>query len=116
MTTYLIHAEDGTHYVGYVKSKVGERLQQHQETMCTPPPPGSEDPRWIKHGQGAKYLGVLNYKQIAWAMVRTWVGETRKFERRLKDYKKSSRFCPACRGPRAYNCMKGTKQKGRKRG
>lgn len=118
MTVYLIHADDGTHYTGYAKSKVGERIEEHANTICYPPTLEEIQAAaemgcrasWTRKGAGAHYLGVLNYKGIRWAIVRTWSGASRRFEREIKNQKKPAPLCPVC-NPATWKNNKPLKKK-----
>jgi predicted GIY-YIG superfamily endonuclease len=80
---YLIHFDKklhhALHYIGFCEDgNLDSRFQTH------------------KSGGGAKILRALNQKGIGYNIVRTWKNVDRNFERRLKNYKKSSCFCPKC--------------------
>ena len=100
MTVYIIHlnqpmsrgtngrgqALSASHYIGYTNS-VDRRMMEHAS------------------GRGARFLEVCRERGIAFEVTRIWEGADRRFERRLKKYKKSKRLCPVC-NPNAANCMK----------
>lgn len=91
MTVYLIHFSQSLcharHYVGWAES-VDRRLEHH------------------RNGTGANLLRVLNGLGIEYQVVRTWEGEDRTFERKLKDTHHTARYCPVCQGkPRDYHPM-----------
>lgn len=77
---YLLHFDrpfkHARHYVGFVEEadKVASRLQRHAD------------------GDGA----ALTRAGIGLAIVRTWQGKSRRFERRLKNQKHHTRLCPLC--------------------
>ena len=83
MTVYLIHFQTklkhAGHYVGYAE-KVNKRLAHH------------------RHGTGARVLAVCNERGIEYDIARTWEGEGRDFERKLKNCKNAARYCPVCNG------------------
>jgi hypothetical protein len=110
MAVYLIHAriinpetneEESWHYTGWVKGLIGERIEDHRKTMCYPPAEG--ETKWRREGPGAKLVGVWNYRQVQWEVVRTWPGEDEEFERWLKGWHGASVFCPECSGDKAFN-------------
>lgn len=103
---YLIHIENGDHYVGWAED-VDARIDEHESTVCYPPEPGQEEAGWHKTGTGAKFLGVANFRELNWELVRVWWGQDRSFERRVKRWNRSSRFCPVCSGQAAYNRLRG---------
>lgn len=82
LTVYLIHFSvsyhHARHYLG-VAVDLPSRLTQHAK------------------GQGARLMQVVTDAGIKWEVVRTWTGD-RKLERRLKNRKSASRFCPLCAG------------------
>lgn len=83
MTVYLIHFQTNLkharHYVGYA-ARVTQRLAHH------------------KQGTGARLLAVCNALGIEYDIARTWEGEGRDFERKLKRCKNTARYCPVCNG------------------
>lgn len=106
---YLIHFEGkignrAEHYTGSADC-IFERIDDHENTICTPPEPGEKT--WHKKGPGAHLMGVVNYLQIRWKLARVWVGKGRDFECELKDYKNARRLCPECSGDIAYRRMQG---------
>ncbi len=100
-TVYLLHlktpmprgvnangkALQANHYIGFTNDLVG-RLLEHAE------------------GRGARFMQVCKERGIDFCLARVWEGQgaTRHFERRLKNYKKPSRFCPVC-NPNGKSCM-----------
>ncbi|MEN6583000.1 MAG: GIY-YIG nuclease family protein [Armatimonadota bacterium] len=80
-TVYLLHFErpykHAQHYIGYT-SDLESRLTQH------------------RNGTGARLIQVINAAGIKFKLARTWSGD-RNFERKLKNYKHSSKLCPICR-------------------
>ena len=79
---YLIHFDrplhHAQHYVGYCnEDHLAQRIALH------------------KSGRGAKILAALKSQGIGWQVVRTFPGD-RHEERRIKNCKKSSCFCPIC--------------------
>jgi hypothetical protein len=113
MTVYLIHLDQpmprgvnrkgktlqARHYMGWAADLAG-RIREHQNTMWDPPE--QEGMPGTKYGRGANFIGVANYKNIRWRIVRTWDGADRKFEARLKNCKMGPDLCPVC-NPRAMN-------------
>ena len=108
---YLIHLTEpykhAQHYIGYAETTIAQRIREHSETMCVPPIGWADEKTWFRYGKGSKFLGVLNYKKIEWALARVWEGQDRTFERQLKNCKHASQFCPVCNPDTAYNRMKG---------
>jgi predicted GIY-YIG superfamily endonuclease len=82
VTVYLIHFQTNLkharHYVGYA-DKVNKRLAHHRD------------------GTGARILAVCNALGIEYDIARTWEGEGRDFERKLKNCKNAARYCPVCK-------------------
>ena len=82
MTVYLIHFQTklkhAGHYVGYA-AHVRQRIAHH------------------KDGTGARLLAVCNALGIEYDIARTWDGEGRDFERKLKNCKNTARYCPVCK-------------------
>ena len=84
---YLIHFNEpfyhARHYLGYTTNArtLPKRLAYHRS------------------GQGAKILKALNGQGIGYEIVKTWKGD-RNLERKLKNRKKSSSFCPICQNER----------------
>lgn len=70
----LAHAR---HYLGWA-SDLDRRLNEH------------------RLGYGARLLAALIGAGIGWSVSRTWEGETRRFERALKNMKCTPRMCPRC--------------------
>lgn len=86
---YLIHFDrklhHAAHYVGYADD-VAARWQQHLK------------------GTGARLTQVLNQLGIGYKIVRVFYGESRKFERKLKNTNHTKHYCPICSGrTRPYN-------------
>lgn len=81
---YLIHFDKpfhhAKHYIGYVHSDLGGILEAH------------------RNGYGSKVLRALMKAGIGWQVVKLWKEGGRKFEKQLKRRKKTSVFCPICRG------------------
>ncbi len=99
MTVYLLHLQQpmsrgvspagrplfASHYIGYSdRADLGERLVEHMT------------------GRGAKMLAAAARRGIAFQLARVWHGPqaTRTFERRLKNCKNASDYCPVCSGAR----------------
>lgn len=78
---YLIHFEKplhhARHYIGY-SSDIAERVYMH------------------RLGKGARLMEVLEELSMKWWVVKVWEGETRAFERRLKNRHGAAPFCPEC--------------------
>lgn len=95
MAVYLLHLDSplahAGHYIGFCSSaaNVTRRLAHHRS------------------GNGARFTQVCNERGIGYEIARIWKDGTREFERRLKQYKKTRRFCPLCNPRTAENCMKG---------
>lgn len=81
MTVYVLHLDSpmrhARHYCGYAKDLVA-RLTHH------------------KNGTGARMLAVAKERAIGFILVRVWPDEGRGFERKLKNTKNISRYCPMC--------------------
>lgn len=79
---YLIHFDraykHARHYIGYTDN-LDQRMHEHEL--------GSK---------GARLLQVVRDAGINFRVVRIWPDGDRNFERRLKNYKKSSCLCPVC--------------------
>lgn len=88
MTVYIIHLEanlsHARHYVGFAN-----HAQQRRKLVAH-----------HRNGSGARILAVCNERGIAYRIARTWDGEGRTFERKLKRCKNTARYCPLC-NPRA---------------
>lgn len=56
--------------------------------------------RAAKHarGNGGRLMAVIKAAGIGFVIARTWPGESRTFERRLKNRKNAPRECPICQG------------------
>lgn len=82
-TVYLIHFgrpyHHARHYLGWARD-VDKRFAQHVS------------------GKGSPLVKAVVDAGIRVSVVKTWPGETRNFERRLKKLKNTPRFCPICRG------------------
>jgi predicted GIY-YIG superfamily endonuclease len=84
-TVYLIHFEQplkhAHHYLGWCNDgKLKERLERHRA------------------GNGSKLMRAIKLAGIGWQVVRTWENVDRSFERKLKNHKKTQKFCPVCCG------------------
>jgi predicted GIY-YIG superfamily endonuclease len=86
---YLIHMESpvtagrpAQHYIGW-STDVFVRLQEHRKNM------------------GARILEVCNERGIQYHLVRVWKGQSRTFERKLKNRKNARLLCPVCSGKAA---------------
>lgn len=79
---YLIHFSQpyhhAQHYLGWSGYDVHARLAHHRQ------------------GQGARLLEVVAAHAIAFDVVRVWPGQSRWFERRLKNQNNTKRLCPVC--------------------
>ena len=86
-TVYLIHFDQkfghSQHYLGFAE-RFKDRIEHH------------------RRGSGALLLSKVNEAGIAWDVVRTWEGQGRAFERRLKKMKKAKCMCPKC-NPNKFN-------------
>jgi len=78
---YLIHAKSklkhAHHYIGF-SSDIDSRLKSHQ------------------NGTGARLCRAFVENGIEFDVVKTWINEDRKFERKLKNQKNAPRICPIC--------------------
>ncbi len=87
---YLIHFEQKfhhcQHYIGFSKDELFEsRLKHHLK------------------GSGSRLIRAVNKAGIKWSVVKTWPDADGNFERKLKNYKKASHFCPICNPPKKEN-------------
>jgi hypothetical protein len=124
MTVYLLHLDKplprgtskrGTqlvaaHYVGHAEDLI-TRIDEHVSTTWEPlsEPRIREDGkkvRGVKHGHGATFMGVANFKEIPWRLARIWEGAhaNPSWEKRIKSYHASNLLCPVC-NPNALNLM-----------
>lgn len=83
MTVYLLHFDTpykhARHYIGYCDdSNLEHRIEQH------------------RNGTGARLMQIVALAKITFTVARTWPGQNKRFERRLKKCKKPLRFCPIC--------------------
>ena len=89
---YLLHFSSpykhARHYIGWAKH-MDDRIQHHNQ------------------GTGARLCAVVVDAGIELIEARRWEGKGKDFERRLKNCKKPSRFCPICHGEKANQNMKG---------
>lgn len=125
MTVYLLHLDqplsrgvspNGTplkagHYIGYAEDLI-ERIDEHASVMWKPldEPETTDDGRkvlGVKHGNGSRFMGVVNYHGVNWRLARVWEGDSadRSFERQLKNRKKAPLLCPIC-NPNAMRLAK----------
>lgn len=84
MVVYLIHFErplhHAKHYVGWAED-LESRLKRHRS------------------GSGGRLMAAVKRAGIGWAVVRTWDGADRNFERKIKNSRAvGRRYCPICRG------------------
>ena len=88
---YLLHFsppyKHARHYIGFAY-RINTRLAAH------------------RNGTGARLCQVAVGNGSELIKARVWEGKDRTFERRLKNYKKSSVLCPYC-DAQAYKRMKG---------
>ena len=82
-TVYLIHFSrpfhHASHYIGWTRARfILGRIRRH------------------KAGHGARILRALVQNCIPFKVVRVWQNVDRNFERKLKNRKQSSVFCPVC--------------------
>jgi predicted GIY-YIG superfamily endonuclease len=88
---YLLHFSQSfshaRHYIGWAKDK-DKRIEHH------------------RGGTGAKLTQAVVAKGIELIEARFWEGNDKNFERRLKNYKKTSLLCPICSGTKAESRMK----------
>lgn len=80
---YLIHFDEplkhARHYIGFTQLTVEERFEQHVS------------------GKGARLTAVVAAAGIPMRVVRVWPGESRSFERKLKNSGGAAMYCPECR-------------------
>lgn len=83
---YLLHFDEhyhhARHYVGYVdggQEALEARIKLH------------------KSGAGARLMQVISEAGIDFEVARVWPEGDRSFERRIKNMKKASKYCPICR-------------------
>jgi hypothetical protein len=86
-TVYLLHLVDAAgrdsafgharHYTGW-SDDLPTRLAAHEA------------------GRGARLTEVVRAAGLCWVLARTWPGQTRAFERSLKNRGGAARHCPAC--------------------
>lgn len=80
---YLIHFATPykrvRHYIGFTPNDLESRMKKH------------------RNGTGSRLMRAVTNAGIEWSVVRVWQDEGRQFERKLKNQKQSSRFCPACK-------------------
>lgn len=79
---YLLHFDKplhhARHYVGYVEYDLEQRIEHHLA------------------GRGARLVAAVVAAGIDVQLARVWPGANRTFERRLKRWHGSARFCPLC--------------------
>lgn len=101
MTVYLLHLDKplmrGTspagkalqagHYIGWTADLI-QRMFEHVD------------------GKGSRFTRVCVLRGVDFSLARVWEGAQfdRRFERRVKSYKKAPRLCPIC-NPQALNCL-----------
>lgn len=83
---YLLHFDKpfqhSRHYIGYVdggQEELEKRLKRHRA------------------GSGSKLMRAVTGAGIGFKVARTWPNGDQRFERHLKNMKKSSCYCPICR-------------------
>lgn len=59
-----------------------------------------------RRGAGSPLVAAVIDVGIELFLARTWSHATRALEKRGKRYGATARFCPICRGPRAYDVLK----------
>lgn len=78
---YLLHFSEpykhARHYIGWA-NQIEARLDHHN------------------NGTGARLTQVVRAVGIDLILAKVWEGESKTFERSLKNKKHSSRFCPIC--------------------
>jgi predicted GIY-YIG superfamily endonuclease len=74
------------HYIGWAKN-FKQRMAHH------------------RGGTGARFTQVAIERGIELLVARIWDEGDKSFERRLKNCKKPSRFCPICHGEKALENM-----------
>lgn len=92
MSVYLLHFsrpyKHAKHYIGWAK-RLEERIAHH------------------RNGTGARLTQVVASAGIDLLLARTWKDKGKDFERKLKNCKKASEFCPICSGEKAGHRMRG---------
>jgi predicted GIY-YIG superfamily endonuclease len=81
-TVYLLHlhgkiAGHAGHYIGF-STNLEQRIQDHE------------------NGRGARLMEVAKERGIGFRIARLWRGQTRSFERCLKNRKNAPQLCPVC--------------------
>lgn len=78
MSVYLIHAEDGLHYVGYTPDeRIEERMREHTRAIR------GLFKRWRE-------------RNTQWTVVRVWKRRGPWTEEAIKAHKRHALFCPVC--------------------
>lgn len=115
MAVYIIHLQEKLghvqHYTGWAKD-VEARIAEHRATTWIPCEPYiNEQGKKVsghKKGDGANFMGVVNYFGIPWEVALVVRTGTRAFERKLKETHSISDYCPLChKKPRKYKPKKG---------
>jgi len=85
---YLIHFspayKHAKHYIGYADD-IGKRVAEQQA------------------GTGARLCQVAVAAGCHLVLARVWPGQTRRFERQIKNHKNAPRHCPICAAERQAN-------------
>lgn len=80
-TVYLIHLDrplaHSQHYIGWTND-LPNRMHEHET------------------GRGSAFLRAAKEAGINFKVVRTWEGQDRNFERKLKNRKNAKFLCPTC--------------------
>ena len=92
MAVYLLHLSQpmshARHYIGWAND-LDARIAHHRD------------------GTGARFTQVAVQRGIELLLARVWPDQDKAFERRLKNYKHPTTFCPMCRVLAANHCMEG---------
>ena len=80
---YLIHLEikfkHAQHYIGFAYDRNFDKRIKHH-----------------KNDTGSAFLRAVNKAGISWVIARTWPDADGDFERKIKNWNKSSQLCPIC--------------------
>lgn len=84
MTVYLLHGQhpDGRviHYTGFTLKPAATRFKEHLKGT-------------------SKFTNSMQRRGFVWQLVREWGGETKIFERELKNINLAKCLCPCCGEP-----------------
>lgn len=78
---YLLHFDEplhhAKHYIGWTKD-LCQRMREHEK------------------GLGARILDYIRSQGKGWVLARVWSGVSKNWERKLKNLKKATYYCPIC--------------------